>query len=94
MNQALKINSDLKDPIISYIYILYIILSDLKAQVLQLHKISQQPYMLQCASIYSAQDGESTDINCLVFQAHCENGKILMKCQVYNKTNFWQFFVK
>ena len=33
----------------------------------------------------SAQDGESIDINCLVFWAHCENGKILTKHQVYNK---------
>ena len=33
----------------------------------------------------SVQDGESTDINCLVFWAYCENGKILMKHQVYNK---------
>ena len=33
----------------------------------------------------SAQDGESTDMNCLVFWAHCKNGKILTKCQVYNK---------
>ena len=33
----------------------------------------------------STQDGESTDMNCLVFRAHCKNGKILMKHQVYNK---------
>ena len=32
-----------------------------------------------------AQGGESTDMNCLVFWAHCENGKIWMKHQVYNK---------
>ena len=30
----------------------------------------------------SAQDGESADMNCFVFWAHCENGKILTKCQV------------
>ena len=36
----------------------------------------------------SAQNGESTDINCLVFWAHCENGKISTKCQVYNKGIF------
>ena len=43
----------------------------------------------------SAQDGESTDMNCLVFYAHCENGKFLLKHQVYNKgifTNFGYFF--
>ena len=34
-------------------------------------------------SLCSAQDGESADMNCLVFWAHCENGKILMKR--YNK---------
>ena len=33
----------------------------------------------------SVQDGEFADMNCLVFWAHCENGKILTKCQVYNK---------
>ena len=33
----------------------------------------------------SAQDGESTDMNCLVFWAYCENGKFLTKRQVYNK---------
>ena len=33
----------------------------------------------------SAQDGESTDMNCLQFQVHCKNGKIWMKHQVYNK---------
>ena len=33
----------------------------------------------------SAQDGESDDMNCLAFWAHCKNGKILMKHQVYNK---------
>ena len=32
----------------------------------------------------SAQDGVSPDMNCLVFWAHCENGIILMKHQVYN----------
>ena len=31
----------------------------------------------------SAQDGESTDMNCLEFWAYCENDKILMKRQVY-----------
>ena len=36
----------------------------------------------------SAQDGESTVVNCLVFWAHCENGQILMKRQVYNKGIF------
>ena len=44
----------------------------------------------------SAQDGESTDINCLeincleykLILANCKNGKILMKCQVYNKGIF------
>ena len=36
----------------------------------------------------SAQDGESTDMNCLVLCGHCENGKILMKHQVYNKGIF------
>ena len=39
----------------------------------------------------SAQDGESTDMNCLVFWAHCKNGKILMKYQVYNKGIFANF---
>ena len=43
----------------------------------------------------SAQDGESTDMNCLVFWAHCENGKNSMKHQVYNNkgifTNFEYF---
>ena len=42
----------------------------------------------------SAQDSESADMNCLVFWAHCKNGKILMKRQVYNKgifTNFGYF---
>ena len=37
------------------------------------------------APFCSAQDGESTGTNCLVFWAHCENSKILMKRQVYNK---------
>ena len=37
----------------------------------------------------SAQDDESTDMNCLVFWVHCKNGKILMKCQVYNKGIFF-----
>ena len=32
-----------------------------------------------------AQDGESADMNCLVFWAHFQNGKILTKRQVYNK---------
>ena len=32
---------------------------------------------------YSAQDGESTDMNCLAFWAHCKNGKILMEPPVY-----------
>ena len=44
----------------------------------------------------SAQDGESTDMNCFVFWAHCKNGKILSKRQVYNKgifTNFGYFFI-
>ena len=44
----------------------------------------------------SAQDGESTDMNCLVFWTRCENGKILTKCQVYNKgifTDFGYFFI-
>ena len=44
-----------------------------------------------------AQDGESTDINCLVFWAQCKNGKILMKRKVYNNkgifTNFGYFFM-
>ena len=31
----------------------------------------------------SAQDGESTDMNCLMFWAHCKIGKILTKQQVY-----------
>ena len=31
----------------------------------------------------SAQDDESADINCLVFRGQCQNGKILMKRQVY-----------
>ena len=47
-------------------------------------------------SFYSAQDGESTDTSCLVFCANCENDKFLMKCQVYNKgifTNFWYFVI-
>ena len=39
----------------------------------------------------SAQDGESTDMNCLVFWAYCKNGKILMKHQVYNKGFFTKF---
>ena len=39
----------------------------------------------------SAQDGESADMNCLVFWAHCKNGKILMKRQVYNKGIFTNF---
>ena len=30
----------------------------------------------------SVKDGESTDINCLVFWAHGKNGKICTKCQV------------
>ena len=30
----------------------------------------------------SAQDSESTDINCLVFWAHCKNGKM---ASLYNK---------
>ena len=45
----------------------------------------------------STQDGESTDVNCLVFWAHCKNGKILTKRQVYNKgifTNFGYFSLK
>ena len=33
----------------------------------------------------SAQDGESTDMNCLVFWPLCKNGKIWTKHQVYNK---------
>ena len=33
----------------------------------------------------SARDGESADMNCLVFLTYCENGKILTKRQVYNK---------
>ena len=33
----------------------------------------------------SAQDGESTDVNCLAVLVHCENGKFLTKHQVYNK---------
>ena len=33
----------------------------------------------------SAQDSEFIDIKYLVFWAHCKNGKILVKCQVYNK---------
>ena len=37
------------------------------------------------------QDGESTDMNCSVFWEYCENGKILMKCQVYNKGIFFNF---
>ena len=44
----------------------------------------------------SAQDGESTDMNCLVFWAHCKNGKILTKRQIYNKgifTNLGYFFI-
>ena len=43
----------------------------------------------------SAQDGESTDMNCLVVYVYCKDGKILMKHQVYNKgifTNFGYFF--
>ena len=45
-------------------------------------------------SLCSAQDGESTDINCLLFWAHFKNGKIKIKRQVYNKeifTDFWYF---
>ena len=38
-----------------------------------------------------AQDGESTDMNCLVVWEYCENSKILMKCQVYNKGIFFNF---
>ena len=34
-------------------------------------------------SLCSAQDGESADMNCLVFWTHCKNGKILTKRQVY-----------
>ena len=34
---------------------------------------------------------ESTDMNCLVFWTHCENGKILTKRQVYNKGIFTNF---
>ena len=39
----------------------------------------------------SAQDGESTDMNCMVFWELCKNGKILMKRQVYNK-GIWLIF--
>ena len=38
-----------------------------------------------------AQNSESNDMNCLGFQGHCENGKILMKHQVYNKGIFTNF---
>ena len=31
----------------------------------------------------SVQNGESADVNCLVFWAYCKNGKIWMKRQVY-----------
>ena len=44
----------------------------------------------------SAQDGESTDMNCLVFLEHCKTGKILMKRQVYYKgifTDLQYFFI-
>ena len=37
---------------------------------------------------FSTQDGDSTDINCLVFWAHCQSGKFLTKHQVYNKGIF------
>ena len=33
----------------------------------------------------SAQNNESTDMNCLVFWVHCKNGKIWTNHQVYNK---------
>ena len=38
----------------------------------------------------SAQDDESTDINCLVFWEYCKNGKILMKHKVYIIRRFSQ----
>ena len=44
----------------------------------------------------SAQDGEFTDMKCLMFWAHCKNGKIWTKHQVYNKgifINFGYFFI-
>ena len=43
-----------------------------------------------------AQDGESTDMNCLVFYELCENDKFLTKRQVYNKgifVDFGYFFI-
>ena len=40
----------------------------------------------------SAQDGEFTNTNCLMFQAYCKNGQILMKRQVYNKDIFHKFW--
>ena len=48
-----------------------------------------------CILFCSTQDGESADINCLEFWEHFQNGKILIKRQVYNKgifTNLGYFF--
>ena len=42
-------------------------------------------------SFVPAQDGEYTDMSCLVFRAPCKNGKISAKCQVYNKGIFTNF---
>ena len=55
-----------------------------------------QSYMLRQNCLYplcSAQDGESDDMNCLAFWAHCKNGKILMKHQVYIIRGFHQFWI-
>ena len=43
----------------------------------------------------SAQDGESTDMNCLVFGAQCKNGKILkkhVKSIIREFSPFWIIF--
>ena len=61
------------------------------AQVLRLYKnilATVHAMTKSFVQFCSAQDGESTGVNCLVFWAHCEIEKIVMKCQVYNKGIF------
>ena len=43
------------------------------------------------APFSAAYDGESADMNCLVFWVLYKNGKIGVKCQVYNKRIFSNF---
>ena len=63
----------------------------IQARVFQLYLDNSTGYNKIVSAILFSSKCESADTNCLVFWAHWEIGKILMKRQVYNNEFFTNF---